>query len=151
MGLYLSLSALNFAESDRSQKRLPRPIISEMYFSLGLQSSVSLPYLSSFAMVSFTCCTPTLSFSTHTHTRTHTHTLSLQWYYLFRSRNQSPSQLPSQLKWTVTPRGKSFLLSGKWEAEVRLGSRLYQGPAGEGVWLVATYASRHCHCALYHT
>lgn len=55
MGLYLSLSALNFAETDRPQRRLPGPVVSEMYFSLGLQSSVSVPYLSSLAMVS---CTP---------------------------------------------------------------------------------------------
>ena len=51
LGLYLSLSALNFAETDRPMKRLPGPIVSEMYFSLSLQSSVSIPYLSSFAMV----------------------------------------------------------------------------------------------------
>lgn len=52
LGLYLSLSALNFAETGRPQKQLPGPIISEMYFSLALQTSLSLPYLSSYAMVS---------------------------------------------------------------------------------------------------
>lgn len=51
MGLYLSISALNFAEISRPRKQLPGPIISEMYFTLGLQSSLSLPYLSSYAMV----------------------------------------------------------------------------------------------------
>lgn len=54
MGLYLSFSALNFAEISRPGKQLPGPIISEMYFSLGLQSSLSLPYLSSYAMVRHT-------------------------------------------------------------------------------------------------
>ena len=127
MGLYLSLNALNFAEADRPHKRLPGQIVSEMYFSLALQSSVSIPYLSSLAMVRY----PPFSLELFPLINLQTHLLCIvQWYYLFRSRNQSPSQLPSQLKWTATPRGKSFLLGGKWEAEVRLGSRLYQGPAG---------------------
>lgn len=52
LGLYLSLSALNFAETCRPQKQLPGAIISEMYFCLALQTSLSLPYLSSYAMVS---------------------------------------------------------------------------------------------------
>ena len=63
-----------------------------------------------------------------------THTLfslCFQWYYLFRSRTHGPALLPTQLKWTATPRGKRFLQSGKWQAEVSLGSRLYQGPAGQ--------------------
>ena len=54
LGLYLSLSAINYAETSRPQKQLPGPIISEMYFSLALQTSLSLPYLSSYAMVSYT-------------------------------------------------------------------------------------------------
>ena len=52
LGLYLAVSALNHAEADRPKKRLPGPVVSEIYFSLGLQSSLSLPYFSSLAMVS---------------------------------------------------------------------------------------------------
>ena len=54
LGLYFSLSALNFAETDRPKKRLPGPVIAEMYISHGLQSSLSIPYISSFAMVNGT-------------------------------------------------------------------------------------------------
>ena len=74
--------------------------------------------------------------STHTHTHTpplhtHTHTLThTQWYYFFCSRNTNPSKFATALKWTVTPRGKRFLLSAQWASEVKLGSRLYQGHAG---------------------
>ena len=53
---------------------------------------------------------------------------SPQWFYFFCSRNR---QFATPLKWTVTPRGKKFLLSSQWAAEVKLGSRLYHGSAGE--------------------
>ena len=52
LGLYLAVNALNFAEADRPKKRLPGPVVSEIYCSLGLQSSLSLPHLSSLALVS---------------------------------------------------------------------------------------------------
>jgi hypothetical protein len=123
LGLYLSLNALNYAEADRPKKRLPGPVISEIYFSLGLQASTSLPYLSSLAM----------------------------WYYLFRSRNLGPSQLPAVLKWSATPRGKTFLQSGRWEAEVSLGSRLYQGPAALPLYSVTRAFCKELLCEAFNT
>ncbi|CAI8050919.1 Sterol regulatory element-binding protein 2 [Geodia barretti] len=51
LGLYLAVNALNFAEADRPKKRLPGPVVSEIYCSLGLQSSLSLPHLSSLALL----------------------------------------------------------------------------------------------------
>ncbi|CAI8017124.1 Sterol regulatory element-binding protein 1 [Geodia barretti] len=123
LGLYLAVNALNFAEADRPKKRLPGPVVSEIYCSLGLQSSLSLPHLSSLAL----------------------------WYYLFRSRNNGPSQLPAQLKWTTTPRGKSFLLNGRWEAEVSLGSRLYQGPAALPLYSVTRAFCKELLCESFNT
>jgi len=100
-GFYLALNALNFAEAARPYRSLSDRKLSEMFFSLGLQCHFSLPHGS----------TP------------------LMWYYFFCSRNANPSKFATPLKWTVTPQGKRFLLSTKWASEVKLGSRLYQGPA----------------------
>ena len=60
----------------------------------------------------------------------HNIALILQWYYFFCFQNTSPGMYATPLKWAVTEPGKSFLMSGKWAADVTIASRLYQGNAG---------------------
>jgi hypothetical protein len=52
MGFYLGLNAVNFAEADRPFHRLTQQELAEMFFTLGLQCHFSIPYGSSFPMVS---------------------------------------------------------------------------------------------------
>ena len=52
MGFYLGLNAVNFAEADRPFHRLTHQELAEMFFTLGLQCHFSIPYGSSFPMVS---------------------------------------------------------------------------------------------------
>ena len=52
MGFYLGLNALNFAEADRPFHRLTQQELAEMFFTLGLQCHFSIPYGSTFPMVS---------------------------------------------------------------------------------------------------
>ena len=52
MGFYLGLNALNFAEADRPFHRLSQQELAEMFFTLGLQCHFSIPYGSTFPMVS---------------------------------------------------------------------------------------------------
>lgn len=52
MGFYLGLNALNFAEADRPFRRLTQQELAEIYFTLGLQCHFSIPYVSTFPMVS---------------------------------------------------------------------------------------------------
>lgn len=51
MGFFLSLNALNFAEADHPFNRLGGRQLAEMYFALGLQCHLSIPYASSLPMV----------------------------------------------------------------------------------------------------
>lgn len=68
--------------------------------------------------------------------------LSLQRYYFHAFRTLTPRAVP--LEWVCSSEGHTYLQSGEWVSEVRLGTKLYKGEAGECTshWLFANGCRR---------